>query len=328
VPGYASLCSSAGPEPVTRPGRLAQRESASFTPRRSLVRSQYRPRDFGVPCACAPGASRHLSRGDDPPGPPGGLASLGLLSPWVGSGWTGGYGADWSAGRVRPDLIGSQVASGDDEAFGFSAGVLDAAVAGGAEQAASVVAPVVTVVGAAEDVEPDADQFSGLIRARTAFPPVSGAGYQPQLSLMASMSSLSRVGDEFGDQELGAVAQIGEAPLPQQLPRVKPGARHRTGKCTQFEVVPAKPPGERDIRFAIRMRRDWRQGMHVAGHWTFASSAASVTTPTIIFATSLALLKSAWRQDHSQSTSALSPRRTTPSSGLSRLATKICTSAS
>src|SRR5215469_4651050 len=26
------------------PGRLAQRESASFTPRRSLVRSQYRPR--------------------------------------------------------------------------------------------------------------------------------------------------------------------------------------------------------------------------------------------------------------------------------------------
>src|SRR4029077_20937223 len=31
---------------VTRPGggRMAQRESASFTPRRSLVRSQYRPR--------------------------------------------------------------------------------------------------------------------------------------------------------------------------------------------------------------------------------------------------------------------------------------------
>jgi hypothetical protein len=42
--GYASLCSSAGPQTVTRIGRLAQRESASFTPRRSLVRSQYRPR--------------------------------------------------------------------------------------------------------------------------------------------------------------------------------------------------------------------------------------------------------------------------------------------
>jgi hypothetical protein len=29
--------------PTTSGGRLAQRESASFTPRRSLVRSQYRP---------------------------------------------------------------------------------------------------------------------------------------------------------------------------------------------------------------------------------------------------------------------------------------------
>jgi hypothetical protein len=28
------------------PGRLAQRESASFTPKRSLVRSQYRPLDI------------------------------------------------------------------------------------------------------------------------------------------------------------------------------------------------------------------------------------------------------------------------------------------
>jgi hypothetical protein len=40
-------------------GRLAQRESASFTPRRSLVRSQYRPRD-GLRCSLAFG---HLRRG-------------------------------------------------------------------------------------------------------------------------------------------------------------------------------------------------------------------------------------------------------------------------
>src|SRR5487761_571169 len=41
--GCASLCSPRGPATVPRSGRLAQRESASFTPRRSLVRSQYRP---------------------------------------------------------------------------------------------------------------------------------------------------------------------------------------------------------------------------------------------------------------------------------------------
>ena len=34
---------SPGTQPRTSSGRLAQRESASFTPRRSLVRSQYRP---------------------------------------------------------------------------------------------------------------------------------------------------------------------------------------------------------------------------------------------------------------------------------------------
>ncbi len=39
----ATLRSLRGPESGRGPGRLAQRESASFTPRRSLVRSQYRP---------------------------------------------------------------------------------------------------------------------------------------------------------------------------------------------------------------------------------------------------------------------------------------------
>ncbi len=39
-------------------GRLAQRESASFTPRRSLVRSQYRPPSVAgpLPAGCYPGA--------------------------------------------------------------------------------------------------------------------------------------------------------------------------------------------------------------------------------------------------------------------------------
>jgi hypothetical protein len=39
----ATLRSLRGTGTGRRPGRLAQRESASFTPRRSLVRSQYRP---------------------------------------------------------------------------------------------------------------------------------------------------------------------------------------------------------------------------------------------------------------------------------------------
>ena len=43
-----------GPAPkgqrVTGGGRLAQRESASFTPRRSLVRSQYRPPSSAASC--------------------------------------------------------------------------------------------------------------------------------------------------------------------------------------------------------------------------------------------------------------------------------------
>jgi hypothetical protein len=38
------------------PGRLAQRESASFTPKRSLVRSQYRP-----PCRLAAGSTEHVA---------------------------------------------------------------------------------------------------------------------------------------------------------------------------------------------------------------------------------------------------------------------------
>ena len=39
----AAAGSALGGQPGTSGGRLAQRESASFTPRRSLVRSQYRP---------------------------------------------------------------------------------------------------------------------------------------------------------------------------------------------------------------------------------------------------------------------------------------------
>jgi hypothetical protein len=39
----AAAGSALGGKPGTSGGRLAQRESASFTPRRSLVRSQYRP---------------------------------------------------------------------------------------------------------------------------------------------------------------------------------------------------------------------------------------------------------------------------------------------
>ena len=42
-PGCVSLWWPAGGGPGPGVGRLAQRESASFTPRRSLVRSQYRP---------------------------------------------------------------------------------------------------------------------------------------------------------------------------------------------------------------------------------------------------------------------------------------------
>ena len=46
------------------PGRLAQRESASFTPRRSLVRSQYRPPAFmQVSPGIAPGASVCRAKG-------------------------------------------------------------------------------------------------------------------------------------------------------------------------------------------------------------------------------------------------------------------------
>jgi hypothetical protein len=46
----ASLCFAVSAEdPAREPGRLAQRESASFTPRRSLVRSQYRPPEAAGP---------------------------------------------------------------------------------------------------------------------------------------------------------------------------------------------------------------------------------------------------------------------------------------
>ena len=66
------------------PGRLAQRESASFTPRRSLVRSQYRPR-AGFACLLAFGQLRRGPRylpGAEPPDPA-----------------TGGYGWDF---QLRP----------------------------------------------------------------------------------------------------------------------------------------------------------------------------------------------------------------------------------
>src|SRR5215469_16237413 len=68
----ALLCGGCGavmPPPV--PGRLAQRESASFTPRRSLVRSQYRPR-AGVACLLPFGQLRRWPRylpGAEPPDP-------------------------------------------------------------------------------------------------------------------------------------------------------------------------------------------------------------------------------------------------------------------
>src|SRR5262245_10564345 len=55
-----------------RRGRLAQRESASFTPRRSLVRSQYRPPVSSVAPAREArerGATGHVGRGGDPRGP-------------------------------------------------------------------------------------------------------------------------------------------------------------------------------------------------------------------------------------------------------------------
>ncbi len=43
TPGSAVWFSPSAPQGADHPGRLAQRESASFTPKRSLVRSQYRP---------------------------------------------------------------------------------------------------------------------------------------------------------------------------------------------------------------------------------------------------------------------------------------------
>jgi hypothetical protein len=55
-----------------RLGRLAQRESASLTRRRPLVRSQYRPRVSWVAPARGTrglGATRHAGRGGDPRGP-------------------------------------------------------------------------------------------------------------------------------------------------------------------------------------------------------------------------------------------------------------------
>ncbi len=69
---YGSCCRA--PQGNDHPGRLAQRESASFTPKRSLVRSQYRPLWRGRPVvsgfAAFPGSPSSFTRGDDPPNPP------------------------------------------------------------------------------------------------------------------------------------------------------------------------------------------------------------------------------------------------------------------
>src|ERR1700676_2821351 len=54
-PRCANLCEPTAAEAAAGPGRLAQRESASFTPRRSLVRSQYRPPRPGT-CVATPDA--------------------------------------------------------------------------------------------------------------------------------------------------------------------------------------------------------------------------------------------------------------------------------
>src|SRR5579859_347454 len=55
--GKMRYARGAGDNSGTGPGRLAQRESASFTPRRSLVRSQYRPPEtsYSKPGPYAPG---------------------------------------------------------------------------------------------------------------------------------------------------------------------------------------------------------------------------------------------------------------------------------
>jgi hypothetical protein len=70
-----------GPRGSSYDGRLAQGESASFTPKRSLVRSQYRPRASRESPACGKrkrgssrcvlwGSNPHTPAGGTPPGPP------------------------------------------------------------------------------------------------------------------------------------------------------------------------------------------------------------------------------------------------------------------
>jgi hypothetical protein len=67
APGCATLRVAGGRQAATGAGRLAQRESASFTPRRSVVRSHHRPR-VGPSCLLAfghlRGGPRCLSGGD------------------------------------------------------------------------------------------------------------------------------------------------------------------------------------------------------------------------------------------------------------------------
>ncbi len=65
TPPSAVWFSPSAPRGADHPGRLAQRESASFTPKRSLVRSQYRP-----PYRCSSEAGpRYRGSGLSRPGP-------------------------------------------------------------------------------------------------------------------------------------------------------------------------------------------------------------------------------------------------------------------
>ena len=122
------------------PGRLAQRESASFTPRRSLVRSQYRPR-VGATCLLPFGQLRRgplylpgaeppdpatggygwdfqlLPRGAEPPGPPQLVVAVGgfsfswervLVAAVGGCDWWSSFSLEWVSG-VRPTAVGAVV---------------------------------------------------------------------------------------------------------------------------------------------------------------------------------------------------------------------------
>jgi hypothetical protein len=82
------------------PGRLAQRESASFTPKRSLVRSQYRPpssgpnSDLAGHLSCPRTAEKYSSRSA--------IQSVSELLKRFASGMRGDPGAARCARRARP----------------------------------------------------------------------------------------------------------------------------------------------------------------------------------------------------------------------------------